>query len=114
MSGSTWEDNKSGVASGFARHVEGGRVLAGDGKAGVRTPKGIVGKYYRQLKSQISFRIDNDVLDWLKRDTSAASMRSYANGWRANGDERNVPGRQACARRSLHKPRLSEAEHALS
>ena len=28
--------------------------------------KGIVGKYYRPLKSQISFRIDNDVLDWLK------------------------------------------------
>ena len=28
--------------------------------------KGIVGKYYRPLKTQISFRIDNDVLDWLK------------------------------------------------
>ena len=28
--------------------------------------KGIVGKYYRPLKSQISFRIDKDVLDWLK------------------------------------------------
>jgi uncharacterized protein (DUF4415 family) len=28
--------------------------------------KGFVGKYYRPLKSQISFRIDNDVLDWLK------------------------------------------------
>jgi uncharacterized protein (DUF4415 family) len=28
--------------------------------------KGIVGKYYRPLKSQISFRIDNDVLAWLK------------------------------------------------
>jgi uncharacterized protein (DUF4415 family) len=28
--------------------------------------KGIVGKYYRPLKSQISFRIDNDVLVWLK------------------------------------------------
>ena len=27
---------------------------------------GMVGKYYRPLKSQISFRIDNDVLDWLK------------------------------------------------
>jgi uncharacterized protein (DUF4415 family) len=25
-----------------------------------------VGKYYRPLKSQISFRIDNEVLDWLK------------------------------------------------
>ena len=28
--------------------------------------KGVVGKYYRPLKSQISFRIDRDVLDWLK------------------------------------------------
>jgi uncharacterized protein (DUF4415 family) len=28
--------------------------------------KAVVGKYYRPLKSQISFRIDNDVLDWLK------------------------------------------------
>ena len=28
--------------------------------------KGAVGKYYRPLKSQISFRIDNDVLAWLK------------------------------------------------
>ena len=28
--------------------------------------KGNVGKYYRPLKSQISFRIDKDVLDWLK------------------------------------------------
>jgi uncharacterized protein (DUF4415 family) len=27
---------------------------------------GVVGKYYRPLKTQISFRIDNDVLDWLK------------------------------------------------
>ena len=27
---------------------------------------GIVGKYYRPLKSQISFRIDNDVLAWIK------------------------------------------------
>jgi uncharacterized protein (DUF4415 family) len=26
----------------------------------------MVGKYYRPLKSQISFRIDNDVLAWLK------------------------------------------------
>ena len=25
-----------------------------------------IGKYYRPLKTQISFRIDNDVLDWLK------------------------------------------------
>jgi uncharacterized protein (DUF4415 family) len=28
--------------------------------------KGVVGKYYRPLKSQISFRIGNDVLAWLK------------------------------------------------
>ncbi len=28
--------------------------------------KGVVGKYYRPMKTQISFRIDNDVLDWLK------------------------------------------------
>jgi uncharacterized protein (DUF4415 family) len=28
--------------------------------------KGIVGRYYRPIKSQISFRIDNDVLAWLK------------------------------------------------
>ncbi len=27
---------------------------------------GIVGKYYRPVKSQISLRIDNDVLAWLK------------------------------------------------
>ena len=27
---------------------------------------GMVGKYYRPLKSQISFRIDNDILAWLK------------------------------------------------
>ena len=28
--------------------------------------KGVVGKYYRPLKSQISFRVDKDVLAWLK------------------------------------------------
>ena len=28
--------------------------------------KGMIGKCYRPLKSQISFRIDNDVLGWLK------------------------------------------------
>jgi uncharacterized protein (DUF4415 family) len=28
--------------------------------------KATVGKYYRPLKTQISFRIDNEVLDWLK------------------------------------------------
>jgi uncharacterized protein (DUF4415 family) len=27
---------------------------------------GEVGKFYRPMKTQISFRIDNDVLDWLK------------------------------------------------
>jgi uncharacterized protein (DUF4415 family) len=26
----------------------------------------VIGKYYRPVKTQISFRIDNDVLDWLK------------------------------------------------
>ena len=25
-----------------------------------------VGKYYRPIKTQISFRVDNEVLDWLK------------------------------------------------
>jgi uncharacterized protein (DUF4415 family) len=25
-----------------------------------------IGRYYRPLKTQISFRIDNEVLDWLK------------------------------------------------
>ena len=25
-----------------------------------------IGKYYRPIKTQISFRIDNDILDWLK------------------------------------------------
>ena len=28
--------------------------------------KATIGKYYRPLKTQISFRIDNDVLGWLK------------------------------------------------
>jgi uncharacterized protein (DUF4415 family) len=28
--------------------------------------KGAIGKYYRPLKSQISVRVDNDVLDWLR------------------------------------------------
>ena len=28
--------------------------------------KGVVGKYYRPIKSQISLRVDNDVLAWLK------------------------------------------------
>jgi uncharacterized protein (DUF4415 family) len=26
----------------------------------------VIGKYYRPLKTQVSFRIDNEVLDWLK------------------------------------------------
>ena len=26
----------------------------------------VLGKYFRPLKTQISFRIDNEVLDWLK------------------------------------------------
>jgi len=26
----------------------------------------VIGRYYRSRKTQISFRIDNDVLDWLK------------------------------------------------
>ena len=26
----------------------------------------VIGKYYRPLKTQISFRIENEVLDWLK------------------------------------------------
>ncbi len=25
-----------------------------------------VGKYYRPIKTQVSFRIDNEILDWLK------------------------------------------------
>ncbi len=27
---------------------------------------GIIGKYYRPVKTQISVRIDNEILDWLK------------------------------------------------
>jgi len=26
----------------------------------------VIGKYYRPVKTQISFRIDNEILDWLK------------------------------------------------
>jgi uncharacterized protein (DUF4415 family) len=26
----------------------------------------VIGKYYRPVKTQISFRIDNEVLDWLR------------------------------------------------
>ena len=28
--------------------------------------KAVIGKYYRPVKTQISFRIDKEVLDWLK------------------------------------------------
>jgi uncharacterized protein (DUF4415 family) len=28
--------------------------------------KAVIGKYYRPLKTQISVRIDNEILDWLK------------------------------------------------
>lgn len=28
--------------------------------------KAVIGKYYRPVKTQISLRIDNEVLDWLK------------------------------------------------
>ena len=28
--------------------------------------RGVIGKYYRPVKTQISFRIDVEVLDWLK------------------------------------------------
>ncbi len=28
--------------------------------------RGTIGKYYRPIKTQVSVRIDNDVLDWLK------------------------------------------------
>jgi uncharacterized protein (DUF4415 family) len=31
-----------------------------------RWANAVVGKFYRPLKTQISFRIDNDVLEWLK------------------------------------------------
>ncbi len=40
--------------------------------------KGIVGKYYRPLKSQISFRVDNDVLAWLKSKGSGHLSRINA------------------------------------
>lgn len=37
--------------------------------------KGTIGKYYRPLKSQISFRIDRDVLGWLKSKGSGHLSR---------------------------------------
>ena len=46
------------------------RRLDGDPDAPQLPPdywdKAAIGKYYRPLKTQISFRIDNEVLDWLK------------------------------------------------
>jgi len=46
------------------------RQLDGDPDAPQLPPdywsKAVIGKYYRPLKTQISFRIDNEVLDWLK------------------------------------------------
>jgi uncharacterized protein (DUF4415 family) len=40
--------------------------------------KGVTGKYHRPLKSQISFRIDNDVLDWLKSEDGGHLCRINA------------------------------------
>jgi uncharacterized protein (DUF4415 family) len=44
--------------------------LAGDPEAPQLPPdywnSATIGKYYRPLKRQISLRIDNEVLDWLK------------------------------------------------
>ncbi|MBI3679803.1 MAG: BrnA antitoxin family protein [Acidobacteria bacterium] len=46
------------------------RALDGDADAPQLPPdywaNGVIGKYYRPLKTQISVRIDNEVLDWLK------------------------------------------------
>ena len=46
------------------------RRLDGDADAPQLPPdywsKAVIGKYYRPLKTQISLRIDNEVLDWLK------------------------------------------------
>jgi uncharacterized protein (DUF4415 family) len=46
------------------------RRLDGDPDAPQLPPdywsKAVIGKYYRPLKTQISLRIDNEVLDWLK------------------------------------------------
>jgi len=35
----------------------------------------VIGKYYHPLKTQISFRIDNEVLDWLKSQGSGHLSR---------------------------------------
>jgi len=46
------------------------RRLDGDPDAPQLPPdywsKAVIGRYYRPLKTQVSFRIDNEVLDWLK------------------------------------------------
>lgn len=46
------------------------RALDGDPDAPQLPPdywaNAVIGKYYRPVKTQISFRIDNEVLDWLK------------------------------------------------
>jgi uncharacterized protein (DUF4415 family) len=46
------------------------RTLDGDRDAPQLPPEywnnALIGKYYRPLKTQISLRIDNEVLDWLK------------------------------------------------
>ena len=46
------------------------RNLEGDPEAPLLPPEywnnATIGKYYRPLKTQISLRIDNEVLDWLK------------------------------------------------
>ncbi len=31
-----------------------------------RWANAVIGRFYRPVKTQISFRVDNDVLDWLK------------------------------------------------
>jgi uncharacterized protein (DUF4415 family) len=40
--------------------------------------KGAIGKFYRPVKSQISFRVDNDVLAWLKAKGSGHLSRINA------------------------------------
>lgn len=45
----------------------------------------LVGKYYRPLKTQISFRVDNDVLDWLKSKGEGILPEVtpfFANAWK--------------------------------
>src|SRR5260370_41591151 len=51
-------------------HAKRDRTLDNDSDAPQLSPdywnNTVIGKYYRPLKNQISFRIDNEVLDWLK------------------------------------------------